>query len=151
MMLVFIHAVERIIYIVEENYAAVYRQSADYQRLCKKFGRARANMMVDIQATKIVSQQTKNRYRAIVEQTKRLKQMIDQVSDIALTAACIANKDVTGADAYDAMRQDVNFLLNLYALCCNCEGEDDAVKILSTVKVLAKVPRVTDNILSRFQ
>jgi hypothetical protein len=55
----------------------------------------------------------------------------------------------TDVQAFDAIMHDANFLCYLYALTGNCNNGDDEIKIISTIKALAKDTRISDNLLNK--
>ena len=56
---------------------------------------------------------------------------------------------IKDTDAFDSIVHDQNILCYLYALLANCEGQDAEMKVVSTIKAMAKGNMVSDNILKR--
>lgn len=150
MMIVFIHAAEKCIYITEHFYSAYYRASQDYQKLVSKYGPAGARMIVDKVSGQVLHHNTKRLYKEIIKQTERLKYLIGRVSDLAIAGATQNSESVTGAEAYDALDADVKFLCELFAHCANC-SKDDEMKVLSYAKLCGKdKSRISEELINAF-
>lgn len=147
MMLIFAHAMERCLSLAEMHYAAEYRGSNDYKRLCKAYGKAYAGEIVRRGAHKVISHDKKHKFGEIIAQAKRLYTMMEKVSETAMVS-CENNAGL--GEAYDALHHDVNFLCKIYALMGNCTGEDDEIKLMSTVKMLAKGDRISERVIDAF-
>ena len=59
------------------------------------------------------------------------------------------NAEISDIESFNALEHDINYLCYMYALMRNCTGADDELKLLSTIKMMAKGDRVSDNVLSK--
>ncbi|MCM1034955.1 MAG: hypothetical protein NC229_08930 [Bacteroides sp.] len=148
MMVVFFHAAERCVQVLENHYRAQYQAGKDYKMIVRKIGKAKADEIVKQQVTRIVRGDERNNIRRILDTCKALHQQMENLSDSAI------NSHADGVEAwqmFDNLQHDVNFLCKIYALMGNCNGRDDEIKLESTLRTLAKGNRVSERIIEEFK
>jgi hypothetical protein len=153
LMLVFFHAGEQCIRLTEDYFKDRYRQSQDYAKLRKKFGKAQADLILGEQVNKILRHNEKYQYGKIIKHAEQLKSMMDEVTAISI-GSVESEKELTGEEmfnAYDYLMKDARWLCKIYSMICNCEKESDIVKIESTIKLLAKGDMASEKVISRFE
>jgi hypothetical protein len=147
MMIVLFHAGERCSQIIMQQYAAQYKASKDYQLLCKIYGRAKANLMVQEQTEKILTQADKMHVKRIVKQAEDLQRSIENMTTIAIQVGDQQN----ACDNFDALLNDANNVCKLMGYYANLMTEEDMLKADSALKALAKGKRVPETIMQQFE
>jgi hypothetical protein len=148
MMLVFFHAGERCLQVCEQHFVKEHRASKDYQKLCKTIGKPAADMVLKDKAHKLLQHEAKFKYGEIIRRAEQLKSLMDNVTSTAI--AC-TREDVNSIEAYDYLHNDVNWLCKVYAMITNFTHEDDATKLESTIKLLAKGNLTSDRVIKSFE
>lgn len=147
MMLVFFHAGEKCLQVCEQHFVKEHRASKDYQKLCKTIGKPAADMYLKDRAHKLLQHEAKFKYGEIIRRIEQLKAMMDNVTSIAIAST---RDDVNSMEAYDYLHSDVNWLCKIYAMITNCQSKDDAIKIESTIKALAKGTLTSETVINSF-
>jgi hypothetical protein len=147
MMIVLFHAGERCSQIIMQQYAAQYKASKDYQLLCKIYGRAKADLMVQEQTEKILTQADKMQVKRIVKQAEDLQRSIEKMTAIAIQVGDQPNV----CDNFDALLNDANNVCKLMGYYANLMTEEDMLKADSALKALAKGNRVPETIMQQFE
>lgn len=147
MMIILFHAGERCSQIITQQYAAQYKASKDYQLLCKIYGRAKADLMVQEQTEKILTQADKMQVKRIIKQAEDLQRSIEKMTAIAIQVGDQAN----ACDNFDALLNDANNVCKLMGYYANIMTEEDLLKADSTMKALAKGNRVPETIMQQFE
>lgn len=147
MMIVLFHAGERCSQIITQQYAAQYKVSKDYQLLCKIYGRAKADLMVQEQTEKILTQADKMQVKRIIKQAEDLQRSIEKMTAIAIQVGDQPNT----CDNFDALLNDANNVCKLMGYYANIMTEEDLLKADSTLKALAKGNRVPETIMQQFE
>lgn len=148
MMLVFFHAGERCLQVCEQHFVKEHRASKDYQKLCKTIGKPAADMFLKDRAHKILQHEVKYRYGEIIRRAEQLKLLMEKVTSAAI--AC-GREDIDSIEAYDYLHNDVNWLCKVYAMITNFTHKDDATKLESTIKLLAKGNLTSDRVIKSFE
>lgn len=146
MMIVFLRAAEKCMQMIELNYEAEYRAGAEYKRYCKMYGKAAVDSRLKDTVRKLVRGDERNKLGQLLKRAKDFHTAMDTLVDSGMKAH---NDHCTDVQAFDAIMHDSNFLCYLYALTGNCNGKDDELKILSTIKTFAKEGRVSENLLNK--
>ena len=147
MMIVLFHAGERCSQIITQQYAAQYKASKDYQLLCKMYGRAKADLMVQEQTEKILTQADKMQVKRICKQAEDLHRSIERMTDFAIAVG----EQEQAFDNFDALLNDANNVCKLAAYYANIITEEDMLKADSTLKTLAKGQRISETIMQEFE
>jgi hypothetical protein len=148
MMIVFFHAGERCLQVCEQHFVKEHRASKDYQKLCKTIGKPAADMFLKDRAHKILQHEVKYRYGEIIRRAEQLKLLMEKVTSAAI--AC-GREDIDSIEAYDYLHNDVNWLCKVYAMITNFTHKDDATKLESTIKLLAKGNLTSDRVIKSFE
>ena len=146
MMTIFMHAADKCLRLIELHYKAEYRASEAYKRNCKQYGKAAVEMVMDYQTRKVVRHDDKLKLGRLIKQAEDFHRTIDSLTDRAMVAH---NAEISDIESFNALEHDINYLCYMYALMGNCIGADDELKLLSTIKMMAKGDRVSDNVLSK--
>lgn len=147
MMIVLFHAGERCSRIITQQYAAQYKASQDYKALCKMYGRAKADLIVQEQTEKILTQADKMQVKRIVKQAEDLQRSIEKMTDIAIQVGDLEQ----AFDNFDALLNDANNVCKLMGYYSNIITEEDLMKADSTLKLLAKGNRIPKTIMQQFE
>lgn len=147
MMIVLFHAGERCSQIIMQQYAAQYKTSQDYKVLCKRCGKAQADLIVQEQTEKILTQADKLQVKRIVKQAEDLQRSIEKMTTIAIQVGDQPNT----CDNFDALLNDANNVCKLMGYYANLITEDDMLKADSALKALAKGNRVPETIMQQFE
>ena len=147
-MVIFMHSAEKCLQIMETHYALEYMAGNDYKYLCKLYGKPRADQIVKEQVAKIIRGDKRNELGKILKTAQDSHKSMEKLFDTAIKAH---DKDVSNFDTFNALQHDVNFLCYCYALMCNCPKDEDEIKVISTIKALAKGHRVSDNVLDKLK
>ena len=148
MMLVFFHAGERCLQVCEQHFVKEHRASKDYQRLCRTIGKPAADLYLKDKAHKLLQHEAKFKYGEIIRRAEQLKLLMDKVTSTAI--AC-DREDIDSIEAYDYLHNDVNWLCKVYAMITNFTHKDDATKLESTIKLLAKGNLTSDRVIKSFE
>lgn len=148
MMIIFMHSAERIIQMIEFAYEEQYRAGNDYKYYCKLYGKARADMEVHKQTQKIIRGDERNKLGKILKAAKDFHYHMQALTKSGSEAH---REGIADWQAQDAIVHDVNKLCYMYALIGNCPTDEDEIKIMSTIKILAKDNRVSERILERLK
>ena len=148
MMVVFMHAAEKCLLIMETHYELEYMAGKEYQYYCKRYGKALTDAIVRKQTKRIIRGDERNQLGRIIKTAKDFQLSMEKLFDTAIKSH---SKETTDVDSLNHLMHDVNFLCYLYALMANCNGKDDEIKLVSTVKALAKGDRVSDNVLDKLK
>lgn len=151
MFIVEMHSAERIFRVIENGLANIYRESKDYKKLVKQYGKAAADKIVKDYTHSVLTQDETYNIGKLLEECKTLHYYMDR-----LTAAAIAidpnaeDKGRKEMEMFDALRADSNQLAYVHALLSNVP-ESDMIKVISTLKVLAKDNSVSTAILEELK
>jgi hypothetical protein len=148
MMLVFFHAGERCLQVCEQHFVKEHRASKDYQRLCRTIGKPAADLYLKDKAHKLLQHEAKFKYGEIIRRAEQLKLLMDNVTS---TAIAYGREDINSIEAYDYLHNDVNWLCKVYAMITNFTHKDDATKLESTIKLLAKGNLTSDRVIKSFE
>lgn len=148
MMVIFMHAAEKCLQIVENNYFAEYQAGAEYKRLSKQYGKAIVDKVAKQQVKRIVRGDERNKLGKLLRTAELFHQQMESLTETAYKSH---DRSMTDGGAMSAIVHDVNYLCLLYALMGNCDGKDDEIKIISTVKAFAKGKRVSEQVLAKFE
>ena len=147
MMIVLFHAGERCSQILMQQYAAQYKTIQDYKVLCKRYGKTQADLMVQEQTEKILTQADKMQVKRIVKQAEDLQRSIEKMTTIAIQVGDQPNV----CDNFDALLNDANNVCKLMGYYGNLMTEEDMLKADSALKTLAKGKRVPENVMQQFE
>ena len=151
MFIVEMHSAERIFRVIENGLANIYRQSKDYKKLVKQYGKAAADKIAQEYTHRVLTQDETYNIGKLLEECKNLHYYMDR-----LTAAAIAidpnaeDKCRKEMEMFDALRHDANLLAYRHALMANVRDEDE-IKVDSTLKAIAKDNRVSEAILEQLK
>lgn len=148
MMLVFFHAGERCLQVCEQHFVKEHRASKDYQRLCRTIGKPAADLYLKDKAHKLLQHEAKFKYGEIIRRAEQLKLLMDNVTSVAVAST---REDINSIEAYDYLHNDVNWLCKVYAMITNFTHKDDATKLESTIKLLAKGNLTSDRVIKSFE
>ena len=151
MFIVEMHSAERIFRVIENGLANIYRQSKDYKKLVKQYGKAAADKIAQEYTHSVLTQDETYNIGKLLEECKTLHYYMDR-----LTAAAIAidqnaeDKGRKEMEMFDALRHDANLLAYRHALMANVRDEDE-IKVDSALKALAKDNHVSAAILAELK
>ena len=148
MMIIFAHSMERIIDIIELAYEDRYRQGKQYKELCKTLGKAAADNIAHKGIQRMYRQDEAYQIGRILKTAKDLHRMMEVLNGKARKAH---SENTTEWQTFDAIIHNTNLLCYMYGLIGNCNGDDDELKLLSFLKVLAKDNRVSRRVLERLR
>ena len=148
MMLVFFHAGERCLQVCEQHFVKEHRASKDYQRLCRTIGKPAADLYLKDKAHKLLQHEAKFKYGEIIRRAEQLKLLMDNVTSVAVAST---REDINSIEAYDYLHNDVNWLCKVYAMITNFTHKNDATKLESTIKLLAKGNLTSDRVIKSFE
>ena len=151
MFIVEMHSAERIFRVIENGLENIYRQSKDYKKLVKQYGKAAADKITKEYTHRVLTQDETYNIGKLLEECKTLHYYMDR-----LTAAAIAidpnaeDKGRKEMEMFDALQSDSNQLAYIHALLSNVPDQD-MLKVISTLKVLAKDHSVSQAILKELK
>ena len=151
MFIVEMHSAERIFRVIENGLANIYRQSKDYKKLVKQYGKAAADKISKEYTHRVLTQDETYNIGKLLEECKTLHYYMDM-----LTAAAIAidpnaeDKCRKEMEMFDALRHDANLLAYRHASMVNIPDTDD-IKVDSTLKALAKDNHASEAILEQLK
>ena len=151
MFIVEMHSAERIFRVIENGLEKIYRQSKDYKKLVKQYGKAAADKIVKDYTHSVLTQDETYNIGKLLEECKTLHYYMDR-----LTAAAIAvdpnaeDKGRKEMEMFDALRHDAQLLAYRHALMVNIQDTDD-IKVDSTLKALAKDHHASEAILEQLK
>jgi hypothetical protein len=148
MMIIFLNAAERIIQMIELQYEQQYRAGNDYKYYCKLYGKARADEVLRQQVRRVVRGDERNKIGKIIKAAKDFHYHMKSLNQQAVQSKP-DNKEEW--QMQDCIIHDSNVLCYMYALIGNCDSDDAEIKIISTLKALAKGHRVSDRIINRLK
>lgn len=148
MMIIFLRSAEKCLSMLENHFFLEYQASKEYNMLKKKLGKLRADMILKEQVSNIIRGDERNKLGKLLEQGNAFHNTFEKIFNNGMKAH---KDDIKDEEAFDFMINDANFLVYLYALIGNCEEEIDSIRILSSVKALAKGHRVSDNLLEKLK
>lgn len=147
-MIVFMHAAEKCLQVIELHCQLEYMAGQEYKYYCKQYGKARTDAIVRKQVQKVIRGDERSKLGNIIKKADEFHKSMESLFDTAIKAH---DKDRTDADSLNGLMHDVNFLCYCYALMCNCPKDEDEIKLLSTVKAMAKGKQVSDNVLEKLK
>lgn len=151
MFIVEMHSAERIFRVIENGLANIYRQSKDYKKLVKQYGKAAADKIAKEYTHRVLTQDETYNIGKLLDECKTLHYYMDR-----LTAAGIEmnpgtdDKGRKEMEMFDALQSDSNQLAYVHALLSNVP-ESDMIKVISMLKVLAKDNSVSTAILEELK
>ena len=151
MFIVEMHSAERIFRIIENGLANIYRQSKDYKKLVKQYGKPAADKIVTTYTHRVLSHDETYNIGKLLEECKKLHHYMDR-----RTAAAIAidpqaeDKGRKEMEMFDALQHDGNLLAYRHALMANVRDEDE-IKVDSMLKALAKDHHASEAILEQLK
>lgn len=147
MMIVFMHAAERCVQVLESHFENEYKRGADYNRLRKAYGKARADEIVAKTVTKILRGNERNNIGKLLETAQRFRHQMENLTDTAVQAH---DERTTFVQMFDHLQHDANYLCHIYTYIINCTGANDELMIESTLKTLARGERCSEKITEIF-
>lgn len=147
MMLIFFHAGEKCLQIVEDHFVKEHRASQEYKEIKKRVGKIAADEILKTHVKDVLRHDMKFKYGEVIKRAEQLKQMMDTITLASIGASA---KDIDSAEAYDLLHHDVNWLCKFYAYVTNITSESDAVKLESAVKMYAKGNMISEKIMDKF-
>jgi hypothetical protein len=148
MMIIFLHSAERIIRIIELEYERRYQEGTEYKRLCRLHGKAAVDAMMGAKVKEVIRGDERNKLGKILKAAKEFHLHMETLNESGRKAH---RSDVTEWETFDAIIHDVNVLCYMYGLMGNSTTDDDELKILSTLKLLAKGDRVSPRVMARLK
>lgn len=148
MMVIFLKCVDKYIRLLENHYHAEYRASKEYKVLVERVGKIEAERIVGYTVRKIVRGDKRNKIGRLLKIAEDFHNTIELLENNAMH---FHREGVSDIDAFDGMQWDMNWLCYLYALIANCEEEKDSIRIISTVKAMAKGHLVSDKLLEKLK
>lgn len=148
MLIIFLHAAEKVVSIIENNKALEYMAGSEYKYYCKLYGKARTDQVVKEQARKIIRGDKRLDLGNLLATAKKLHQMMEKVTSEGMIAH---SEEISDVQAFNAIEHDVNFLVYMYGIMGNVDCDNDELKLISTLKAMAKGHRVSDNLLSKLE
>ena len=145
------HSAERIFRLIETGMETIYRESKDYKALVKKYGKPAADQIVRHYIHQVLTQDEQYNIGQLLKVCKTLHHYMDllTIAGIEMNPGT-KDKGRKEAEMFDALQSDSNQLAYVHALLSNVP-ESDMLKVISTLKVLAKDHSVSDHILEELK
>ena len=145
------HSAERIFRLVENGMADIYRESKDYKKLVKQYGKPAADKIVTTYTNRVLSQDEQFNIGQLLKVCKTLHHYMDRltIAGIEINPGT-EDKGRKEMEMFDALQADSNQLAYIHALLSNVP-EPDMLKVISTLKVLAKDHSVSPAILEELK
>ena len=145
------HSAERIFRLIETGMETIYRESKDYKALVKKHGKPAADQIVRHYTHQVLTQDEQYNIGQLLKVCKTLHHYMDRltIAGIEMNPGT-KDKGRKEAEMFDALQADSNQLAYVHALLSNVP-EQDMLKVISTLKVLAKDHSVSDQILEELK
>ena len=145
------HSAERIFRLVENGMADIYRESKDYKALVKKHGKPAADQIVRHYIHQVLTQDEQYNIGQLLKVCKTLHHYMDRltIAGIEMNPGT-KDKGRKEMEMFDALQSDSNQLAYVHALLSNVP-ESDMLRVISTLKVLAKDKMVSDQIIDRLK
>jgi len=147
MMIIFLHSAERIVQMIELAYDEQYRNCRDYQKLVKLYGQPNADTIVKASVRKVIRNDERLNLSRLLKIGQDFHKAMERITNEGMKAHAENGSEIAN---FNAIEHDTNLLCYIYALMANVPDGDD-IKLLSTLKVLAKEQRVSDRILDRLK
>ncbi len=147
LMIIFFHAGERMMRLVEEHYEAEYRAGDDYRKLSKIYGKVQADAIVKKMTREIIRGDERMKLGRILKHIESIHTLMDGVTTTGIT---VHSDDTTAADSFDALMHDAKQACYISALMTNIR-EEDMLKAVSTLKILAKDKNVSHELLEMLE
>ncbi len=148
MMIIFMHSFEKLLSMTELHYEAQYRASKEYKQFVRMYGKAYVDNQLKEKVRNIVRGDDRNKLGKVL---KAAKEFHREMENLTQSGVASHKEGITDADSLSAIVHDVNFLCYAYALMANTTRDDDEIKILSTLKLLAKGNRVSENLMNKLK
>lgn len=148
MMSIFFHAAELCLVEIEHAYTATYNNSIEYQRLQKKYGKIKAQEMLNGIVYKALRNNDKYRLGKLIETLKRAEAELQ--NHTAFSMNCFSSDSKEMIKTFDMLQADAKFVCKLYALIGNVPISD-IIKVESAIKLLAKEKYVSSRVLNAFE
>lgn len=142
-LIIYLHLVERIVTLIEKHYAEEYKQANDYKKLCKYYGKAKADEIVDSTCSRFIRHEEKMKVGKILKAAADFKDKMESLSEFAMAAK---DDSLTYTEAFDAVQHDAKYIAELYSYIRNTERDND-IKVLSYAKLLANHDRVSQHLI----
>ncbi len=149
--IIFMHAAERCVTILEQSYEEEYKDSQDYQRLKKQYGPAVADEMLRTTTQRLLRQDEKLQVGKLLQSAKDFQSKMEKLSAISSRFAGEEENSFTFMQVFDYIQHDINFLLRVYSYIINCKDKDDEIKIETTLKMIAKDNKVPERLIDLFR
>ena len=145
------HSAERIFRLIETGMETIYRESKDYKALVKRHGKPAADQIVRHYTHQVLTQDEQYNIGQLLKVCKTLHHYMDRltIAGIEMNPGT-KDKGRKEAEMFDALQADSNQLAYVHALLSNVP-ESDMLKVISTLKVLAKDHSVSDQILEELK
>lgn len=145
------HSAERIFRLVENGMETIYRESKDYKALVKKHGKPAADKIVTTYTHRVLSQDEQFNIGQLLKVCKTLHHYMDRltIAGIEMNPGT-EDKGRKEMEMFDALQADSNQLAYVHALLSNVPEENE-IKMISTLKALAKDKTVSQAILERLE
>ena len=145
------HSAERIFRLIETGMETIYRESKDYKALVKKHGKPAADQIVRHYTHQVLTQDEQYNIGQLLKVCKTLHHYMDRltIAGIEMNPGT-KDKGRKEAEMFDALQSDSNQLAYVHALLSNVP-EPDMLRVISTLKVLAKDHSVSPAILEELK
>ena len=145
------HSAERIFRLIETGMETIYRESKDYKALVKKHGKPAADQIVRHYTHQVLTQDEQYNIGQILKVCKTLHHYMDRLTIAGIEMQPgTEDKGRKEMEMFDALQADSNQLAYVHALLSNVPQENE-IKMISTLKALAKDNTVSQAILERLE
>ena len=145
------HSAERIFRLIESGMETIYRESKDYKALVKKYGKPAADQIVRHYTHQVLTQDEQYNIGQLLKVCKTLHHYMDRLTIAGIEMQPgTEDKGRKEMEMFDALQSDSNQLAYVHALLSNVP-ESDMLKVISTLKVLAKDHSVSPAILEELK
>ena len=137
---------ERWLQLIELSYVHELQESDEYKTLRKLYGKAQADTMVSATTHRILRNDDRFQIKNLLRIGNDFHKAMDRIFDTA-----VEHGAYDMVENMELLQRDTNLMAYCQALMMNIEDEQSDLQLLSTLKMLAKSPRISDRIIDRIK
>lgn len=129
------HVAEKCLMAAARHFENEYKKKDEYIALCKRYGKAVVDMKIKEQAVKVTRGENRLKLGRTLDTINKALEEISKVTSKSIDPTMCTAKDM--CEGYDALMNDVSLYGKIFALLCNCDKDDDIIKIESQIKLMS--------------
>lgn len=159
MMVVYLHAAERCVQVIENHYTNLQRKTDEYKRAVKLYGKGRVEQQLAKNVKECFRHDKKWNLSELLRLGKAFHYHMDKLTEVSVIKTVAADAtDEEKAEAarhsmlmFDDQSKDVGNLMRVAAYMYNLPDEQDMLRLISTLKLWAKADTISPELINKIE